>query len=557
MIEDAELLRRYADDRSQEAFAELVRRRVNLVYSVALRQVGGDVHLAEDVTQRVFTDLARKAQSLAQHAVLSGWLYRSAQFAATDVVRTERRRRVREQEAHLMNETSSPDAPVDWDKLRPLLDRVLSELDTDDRDALALRFFEERSFTEVGAALQLNEDAARKRVTRALDKLHGLLARRGVTSTTAALGVALAGQASVAAPAGLAAAVASGALAGTVGAGMAATFFGIMSTSKIVMGTVGVITCVAVGAALFEAKAVEKTKSVVAAVTEERDGLNAKLRDMEGRLVAQSDRAAAAEADVDRLLAGIKSMQAAQVIATPAAPSPVTREAVDARYKRGQELARNGQTVEALKEFLWCFEEGMPRVTGYTGVRLSFLLSDIQKLGSAGVPALQDLRDRAQQRILAGGKDFDAAADFGAINRVLKEDELTIAVYDQLPPGDERRRALANGAYEQFVSARRYSDAMLARNYGSMASLFEIQIQERPLPANFPNPERIRQMQHDSAVESTAKNIEVLAGAGDLANARKLAAKLLAFDGSPETKASIQRHAERAGQAGLLAEGAP
>ena len=95
MTEDAELLRRYAADRSEAAFAELVQRRLDLVYSVALRQVGGDAHLAQDVTQRVFADLARKAAKLSDRTVLSGWLYRSAQFAASDVVRSERRRRAR------------------------------------------------------------------------------------------------------------------------------------------------------------------------------------------------------------------------------------------------------------------------------------------------------------------------------------------------------------------------------------------------------------------------------------------------------------------------------
>src|SRR5215216_3230207 len=115
MIEDVELLRRYAQDRSEEAFTELVRRRVNLVYSVALRQVGGNRQLAEDVTQRVFTNLDRNAQELAAHAVLSGWLYRSAQNAAKDVVRSERRRRAREEEAQIMDETLSPDRLVDWE----------------------------------------------------------------------------------------------------------------------------------------------------------------------------------------------------------------------------------------------------------------------------------------------------------------------------------------------------------------------------------------------------------------------------------------------------------
>src|SRR3954468_19128631 len=104
MVEDSELLRRYVEERSQAAFTQLVERRVNLVYAVALRQVGGDAHLAEDVTQKVFADLARKAASLTGRPVLSGWLYRSAQYAGTDVVRSERRRRAREQETQFMNE---------------------------------------------------------------------------------------------------------------------------------------------------------------------------------------------------------------------------------------------------------------------------------------------------------------------------------------------------------------------------------------------------------------------------------------------------------------------
>src|SRR5215212_8803756 len=98
--EDSDLLRRYAESSSQDAFAELVRRRIGLVYSVALRQTRGDRHRAEDATQAVFTDLARKARSLAERPVLAGWLFRSAQFAAAGLIRADQRRHVREQEAH-------------------------------------------------------------------------------------------------------------------------------------------------------------------------------------------------------------------------------------------------------------------------------------------------------------------------------------------------------------------------------------------------------------------------------------------------------------------------
>jgi len=221
-LEDAELLRCYAADRSEAAFVELVRRHLGPVYAFALRRVGGDAHLAEDVAQVVFTTLARKAASLADRQVLGGWLCRAAHFAARDMVRAERRRRARESEAQTMHDISTDTgAEIDWEKLHPVLGETMGELNDDDRDAVWLRFFEGRSFAEVGARLRLTENAARMRVERALDKLHGALARRGVTSTAAALGGALTRQAAVAAPARLAASVTGAALAGTAGTGAA------------------------------------------------------------------------------------------------------------------------------------------------------------------------------------------------------------------------------------------------------------------------------------------------------------------------------------------------
>src|SRR5687768_6113668 len=141
MDDDSELLRRFTHQHSQEAFAELVRRHVDLVYAVALRQVGGDAHLAKDVAQTVFTALARKARVLAGREVVAGWLYRATQFAAVDVVRTERRRRAREIQAMTIDEPGD-DAPsaANWDAVRPLLDEALAELEDTDRDAVVLRF---------------------------------------------------------------------------------------------------------------------------------------------------------------------------------------------------------------------------------------------------------------------------------------------------------------------------------------------------------------------------------------------------------------------------------
>lgn len=247
--EDSELLRRYAEERDEAAFGELVRRQVNFVYGCALRRVGGDVHLAQDVTQQVFCDLARGARELAGHAVLGGWLYTSTRFAAAHVVRAERRRRAREQAALSMNASGGEEsARADWERLRPVLDDTIDALDERDRTAVVLRFFEGRSFADIGARLRLTENAARMRVDRALDKLHGLLARRGIGSTTAALGIALTGHAAAVAPAGLAAsvtvtAVAVGAAAGATSAGVVAAF---MSMTKLQLGAAAAVVAAGV-----------------------------------------------------------------------------------------------------------------------------------------------------------------------------------------------------------------------------------------------------------------------------------------------------------------------
>jgi RNA polymerase sigma factor (sigma-70 family) len=190
------------------------------VYSAALRRTGGDAHLAQDVAQLVFADLARKARSLPPGVVLAGWLHRASRFAAAQLIRTERRRQLREQEAVRMN-VSEP-AP-DWEQIRPLLDAALDELGAADRDALVLRFMEQRSLAEVGAALGANEDAARKRVQRALEKMRVRLVRQGVPTTAASLSAAIAVNAVQAAPAGLAATLASASLA-TTASGTAGAF---------------------------------------------------------------------------------------------------------------------------------------------------------------------------------------------------------------------------------------------------------------------------------------------------------------------------------------------
>ncbi len=256
MNDDAALLHRYAAEGSQDAFAELVRRHLDLVYHAALRQTCGDPHRAEDVAQRVFTDLARKASALTHRPLLVAWLHTATRHAAAELRRTELRRQAREQAAFAMNETElAPEGAADWERLRPLIDDALQSLGERDRAAVLLRFFENRSYAELSSALDVTEDAARVRVNRALEKLRATLARRGLVSTAAALGLALAQPAFAATPAGLAASVTTVSLsaAGT-GAVVGATtgIFAAVSTAKIATLTAGAITLVFLGVAVYQ-----------------------------------------------------------------------------------------------------------------------------------------------------------------------------------------------------------------------------------------------------------------------------------------------------------------
>ena len=181
------LLADYATKGSEEAFRELVTRHIDLVYSTAVRLVNGDRHRAEDVAQTVFADLARLARSLSTDVMLGGWLHRRTCHVALSLMRSERRRQHRERQAAEMN-AQQEQAEASFDQIAPMLDEAIDQLSAEDRTAIVLRFFERRNLRAIGEALGSNDDAAQKRVSRALEKLRGLLARRGVTASSARLG---------------------------------------------------------------------------------------------------------------------------------------------------------------------------------------------------------------------------------------------------------------------------------------------------------------------------------------------------------------------------------
>jgi RNA polymerase sigma factor (sigma-70 family) len=247
---DAELLREYAEQGSEPAFTELARRYTDLVYSAALRQVGSP-ELAQDVGQSVFTDLARKSRSISKsmtpNASLVGWLYRGTRFAALTVRRGELRRQTRERQAMEQLNPTTETTPA-WEEVRPLLDEAMEQLDEADREALLLRYFKNQDLRAVGNALGVSDDAAQKRVSRAVERLRENFAKRGVVAGAGGLLTVVSANAVQAAPAGLAATFASGALGGAI-----ATTLGIgkiMALTKVKIGLAAVIAAAGVTTAV-------------------------------------------------------------------------------------------------------------------------------------------------------------------------------------------------------------------------------------------------------------------------------------------------------------------
>ena len=253
-MDDRELLREYVERRSEQAFAELVERHVNMVYATAFRLVR-ETHLAQDVSQSVFIELATKAKAVREGNALSGWLYRTACCVAANAVRKESRRRQRENEAVNRGE-GDLDATAAESAVAPLLDEAMQQLNDADQNAVVLRFFEGKSLHEVGLALAITEDAAQKRISRALEKLRAHFMRRGITVSSAAIFGALATQSAQAVPAGLAGSVAAGSLAGVSGAGTGGltTILETILMTKAKTVIVAAVVVAAAGTAVFEAQ---------------------------------------------------------------------------------------------------------------------------------------------------------------------------------------------------------------------------------------------------------------------------------------------------------------
>ena len=301
---DVQLLREYARDGNEAAFRELVVRHTDLIYSSALRQTASP-DLAQDVAQSVFADLARKAQPLAnsleQNVSLLGWLFRSTRFAALNQLRDDRRRHARESQAmEILN--PAPETAPEWEPLRSVLDGAMADLSEPDRDALLLRFFKNQDFRTIGESLGVSEDAAQKRVSRALERLRAEFARQGVTTTALALSTALPANAVALAPAGLAATLAAAALSGTtIAALMTVPVTKAIAMTALQKTLLTAAFVAAVGTGIFQARHAATLRNQVRALQREQAPLAGQLEQLTRNYADATNRLAALRDDNERL----------------------------------------------------------------------------------------------------------------------------------------------------------------------------------------------------------------------------------------------------------------
>ena len=304
---DAALLRQYAGQSDEAAFREIVVRHTDLVYASALRQVGVP-DLARDIAQSVFTDLARKAPSLAgalpENASLVGWLYRGARFAALNQLRDDRRRQARERQAMQHFDPASDTAP-EWDQVQPVLDEAMADLSDEDRDALLLRFFKSYDFRAIGAAFGVSDDTAQKRVTRALERLRTHLTSRGLTTTAAALSAVISTNAVPLAPAGLAATLSTSALAGTTIATTAtATAVKTIAMTTLQKAIITAALVAAAGTGVYEARQVSQLREQVQALHQKQAPLTEQIQQMQRERDDATNRLASLANEITRMKNG-------------------------------------------------------------------------------------------------------------------------------------------------------------------------------------------------------------------------------------------------------------
>jgi len=419
-MSDLELLDQYAQENRQEAFAALLDRHLKLVYSAALRQVRSP-ELAEEVAQSVFADLARSAGKLAPQTIVTAWLYQVTRRTAIDVVRRESRRQLREQIAVDMTNMNSNSS--EWTAIEPLLDEAMEALDPPDRSAILLRYFEDKSLREIGQALGTSEDAAQKRVSRALDQLREFFFKRGRAVGVGGLAAVISANAVQSAPAGLQAAILTSAAISGAGAPIAGT---IGITKTLAMTTlqktlVGATLAAAVGTGLYEARR-------TSALQEQMQTLQRQLAPSAG----QNDALCRQLEEANRQLATLQAQN--EKLRRDAADVARLRGEI-ARLRENTPLSNNDPTAASAKSWL---------------ARVSQLKERLQQTPGAKIPEFQFLTE--QDWLNAAKDDLNTDDDYRrALSRLRDAAESTF-ITTALQPALNQYKQANNGQFPSDIT---------------------------------------------------------------------------------------------------------
>jgi RNA polymerase sigma factor (sigma-70 family) len=429
MTDCSELLRAYASHGDESAFRTLVDCFLPLVYSTALRQVGGNTTLAEEVSQDVFIALAKKSRFLVDRPTLTPWLFNATRLSAINKLRREQRRLEREQKAYVMQQIDSGSEEIDWDSLRPVIDGLLSQLSPRDQETLFMRFFERRTFAEIGEKLRIGEDGARLRSNRAIDKINALLARRGIQSTSAILTSVLATQQSIAVPAGLAAAttaaVFSGSTAATGAFAISHLLLPLMNTSQILVGSLAVLAVAGLGSAFHQSHANRSAATSLAAMREERATLQREITDLRTRTPGAGMKAASVPDEIvsAHSSSAVSNSSKAPAKTVPPAANTAIPSSVEALLRQVDHVLAHPELrpafVGQVVQQLWGNDQRLFKSLGVSAAQEEAIKREASDYANTLLEA------RAKR---VGGEDFSevfAAADeysFNQVKRILGVD---------------------------------------------------------------------------------------------------------------------------------------
>lgn len=434
-------MRAYAEERSETAFAELARRHVDFVFSAALRMVR-DPHRAEDVSQAVFLTLAQNARRLTEYRVLSGWLHRTAQNLAANVVRSDVRRKTREQKAATMNELLSSPPDVSWADIAPELDNGLAALNDPDRDALLLRYFEDKSAQEMAEILGISDEAAQKRVNRAVDKLRYYFSKRNVTVGASGLVVLISANAVKSAPLPLSAMISSASFlpAAQTSTVIAATKALAMTT--IQKATIAAVLGVVAGAGIYEGHKAAQLQVQVQSLQQQQAPLAEQLQ----RAHRERDAAVSNASSLAQQIAGIKKDDA-ELLRLRSEVTQLRRDSRElAALKSGRSPTAAADSPEAqLLERVRLLKERLEQTPAAKIPEMQYLTEQdwLTAAKESKVATDDDFKkDFSDLRSRAEGKFLDSAADalrkyMGTNNGAFPTEVSQLKPYFENPPGDD------------------------------------------------------------------------------------------------------------------------